>query len=62
MTRNFEKPRYRILQAKNSIEEKDIHTVNLSTQLEYDYKKTGEIVLKAYRAVRQVQVTVRRIR
>ncbi len=46
---------------KNGIEKKDINAANLSTQPEYDYPKTGEAVLKRYRAVRQVQVTVRQV-
>ncbi|MGC1855098.1 MAG: oxidative stress defense protein [Candidatus Aquirickettsiella sp.] len=43
---------------KKGIEKKDINAANLTTQPEYDYQKTGKAVLKAYRAVRQVQVTV----
>jgi uncharacterized protein YggE len=46
---------------KNGIEKKDINAANLDTQPEYDYPKTGGTVLKGYRAVRQVQVTVRRV-
>jgi uncharacterized protein len=46
---------------KNGIEKKDINAANLITQPEYDYPKTGETVLKGYRAVRQVQVTVRQL-
>jgi uncharacterized protein YggE len=46
---------------KNGIEKKDINAANLDTQPEYDYPKTGETVLKGYRAVRQVQVTVRQV-
>jgi uncharacterized protein len=46
---------------KNGIEKKDISAANLSTQPEYDYQKTGAAELKGYRAVRQVQVTVRQI-
>lgn len=38
---------------KNNIEKKDISAANLRTQPEYDYLKTGESVLKGYRAVRQ---------
>jgi len=33
----------------------------LQTQPEFDFLKTGESVLKGYRAVRQVQVTVRQL-
>lgn len=47
--------------SKNGIEKKDINAANLNTQPEYDYPKTGGTVLKGYRAVRQVQVTVRQI-
>ncbi|WP_416260876.1 oxidative stress defense protein [Gibbsiella quercinecans] len=46
---------------KNGIEKKDISAANLRTQPEYDYLKTGESVLKGYRAVRQVQVTLRQL-
>ena len=46
---------------KNNIEKKDISAANLRTQPEYDYLKTGESVLKGYRAVRQVQVTLRQL-
>ncbi|MGO4745844.1 oxidative stress defense protein [Serratia quinivorans] len=46
---------------KNDIEKKDISAANLRTQPEYDYLKTGESVLKGYRAVRQVQVTLRQL-
>ncbi len=46
---------------KNGIEKKDINAANLGTQPEYDYPKTGTTVLKGYRAVRQVQVTVRQL-
>ena len=46
---------------KSGIEKKDINAANLRTQPEYDYLKTGESVLKGYRAVRQVQVTLRQL-
>lgn len=46
---------------KNSIEKKDIDAANISTQPEYDYTKEGKSVLKGYRAVRQVQVTLRKL-
>lgn len=46
---------------KNGIDNKDINAANLRTQPEYDYLKTGESVLKGYRAVRQVQVTLRQL-
>lgn len=46
---------------KNGIEKKDINAANLRTQPEYDYPKTGGSVLKGYVAVRQVQVTVRKL-
>ncbi len=45
---------------KNDIQQKDINAANLSTQPEYDYQKSVA-VLKGYRAVRQVQITVRQI-
>ncbi|WP_396018879.1 oxidative stress defense protein [Erwinia aphidicola] len=46
---------------KNGIEKKDINAANLRTQPEYDYTKDGKSVLKGYRAVRQVQVTLRKL-
>lgn len=46
---------------KSGVEKKDISAANLNTQPEYDYLKTGGSVLKGYRAVRQVQVTVRQL-
>lgn len=46
---------------KNGIEKKDIDAANLRTQPEYDYTKEGKAVLKGYRAVRQVQVTLRQL-
>lgn len=46
---------------KNGIDKKDIDAANLRTQPEYDFLKTGESVLKGYRAVRQVQVTLRQL-
>ena len=46
---------------KNGIEKKDIDAANLRTQPEYDYTKDGKSVLKGYRAVRQVQVTLRQL-
>ena len=46
---------------KNNIEKKDISAANLRTQPEYDYLKTGESELKGYRAVRQVQETLRQL-
>lgn len=46
---------------KNTIEKKDIDAANLRTQPEYDYLKDGKSVLKGYRAVRQVQVTLRQL-
>lgn len=45
---------------KNGIQQKDINAANLSTQPEYDYQQSAA-VLKGYRAVRQVQITVRQI-
>ena len=46
---------------KNGIEKKDINAANLRTQPEYDYLKDGTSQLKGYRAVRQVQVTLRQL-
>lgn len=46
---------------KNGIEKKDINAANLRTQPEYDYLKDGSSQLKGYRAVRQVQVTLRQL-
>ena len=46
---------------KNGIEKKDINAANLRTQPEYDYLKDGKSELKGYRAVRQVQVTLRQL-
>lgn len=45
---------------KNGIQPKDINAANLSTQPEYDYQQSAA-VLNGYRAVRQVQITVRQI-
>ncbi|TKI03770.1 oxidative stress defense protein [Martelella alba] len=46
---------------KNGVARKDIAAANIRTQPEYDYLKNGEAVLKGYRAVRQVQVTLRQL-
>ncbi|GAB7217476.1 hypothetical protein OS42_40890 [Dickeya oryzae] len=46
---------------KNGIDKKDINAANLRTQPEYDYLKNGGSVLKGYRAVRQVEVTLRQL-
>lgn len=46
---------------KNGIERKDISAANLRTHPEYDFRKDGGSVLKGYRAVRQVAVTVRQL-
>ncbi|WP_240494290.1 oxidative stress defense protein [Pantoea sp. 1.19] len=46
---------------KNGIDKKDIDAANLRTQPEYDYLKDGKSVLKGYKAVRQVQVTLRQL-
>jgi len=46
---------------KKGIDKKDISAANLRTQPEYDYLKDGKSVLKGYRAVRQVQVTLRQL-
>ncbi|TLY48214.1 MAG: oxidative stress defense protein [Gammaproteobacteria bacterium] len=45
---------------KNGIGSKDINAANLSTQPEYDYQH-GSSELKGFRALRQVQVTLRQI-
>lgn len=47
--------------SKNGIEKRDVNAANLRTQPEYDYLKTGGSVLKGYRAVRQVEVTLRQL-
>ncbi|PIJ48983.1 oxidative stress defense protein [Erwinia sp. OLTSP20] len=46
---------------QQGIEKKDINAANLRTQPEYDYLKDGKSQLKGYRAVRQVQVTLRKL-
>lgn len=46
---------------KYGIERKDISAANLRTHPEYDFHKDGSSVLKGYRAVRQVAVTVRQL-
>lgn len=46
---------------QHGIEKKDINAANLRTQPEYDYLKDGKSQLKGYRAVRQVQVTLRKL-
>lgn len=46
---------------ENGVEKKDINAANLRTLPEYDYLKDGKSVLKGYRAVRQVQVTLRQL-
>nr|WP_278189172.1 oxidative stress defense protein [Dickeya dianthicola] len=46
---------------KSGIDKKDINAANLRTQPEYDYLKNGGSVLKGYRAVRQVEVTLRQL-
>jgi len=46
---------------KNGIEKKDINAANLRTQPEYNYLKDGSSELKGYRAVREVQVTLRQL-
>lgn len=46
---------------KKGIDKKDVNAANLRTQPEYDYKKTGETILKGYRAIRQVEVRVRQL-
>lgn len=46
---------------KNGIKKQDINAANLRTLPEYHYLKEGKSELKGYRAVRQVQVTVRQL-
>ncbi len=46
---------------KNGIEKKDINAANIRTQPEYDYPKDGGQVLKGYRAIRMVQVTLNQL-
>ncbi|NIF34231.1 oxidative stress defense protein [Enterobacter sp. Cy-643] len=46
---------------KNGVEKKDINAANLRTQPEYDYLKDGKTQLKGYRAVREVEVTLRQL-
>lgn len=46
---------------KNEVELKDINAANLNIQPEREYLKNGESVLKGYRAVRQVKVTLRHL-
>lgn len=53
--------RYFDLLQKNGIEKKDINAANLRTQPEYDYSKEGKSLLKGYRAIRQMQVTLRQL-
>ncbi len=45
---------------KKGIGPKDINAANLNTQPEYDYQQ-GSSELKGFRAIRQVQVTLRQI-
>ncbi|WP_127959214.1 oxidative stress defense protein [Serratia microhaemolytica] len=46
---------------KNGIDKKDISAANLRTQPEYQYQSNGTSVLKGYRAIRSVQVTLRQL-
>nr|WP_201279380.1 oxidative stress defense protein [Cedecea colo] len=46
---------------QSGVEKKDINAANLRTQPEYDYLKDGKTQLKGYRAVRQVEVTLRKL-
>ncbi|NDJ56450.1 oxidative stress defense protein [Enterobacteriaceae bacterium 4M9] len=46
---------------KSGVEKKDISSANLRTQPEYDYLKDGKSQLKGYRAIRSVEVTVRKL-
>lgn len=45
---------------QNNIEKKDISSANLRTQPDYDYQD-GKSILKGYRAIRSVEVTVRQL-
>jgi len=45
---------------QNGVAKKDIASANLRTQPDYDYKD-GKSILKGYRAVRTVQVTLRQL-
>ncbi|MBV8044769.1 oxidative stress defense protein [Pluralibacter sp.] len=45
---------------KNGIAKKDIRSANLRTQPDYDYQN-GKSILKGYRAVRTVEVTLRQL-
>lgn len=45
---------------QNGVAKKDINSANLRTQPDYDYKD-GKSILKGYRAVRTVEVTVRQL-
>ncbi|MFG3825963.1 SIMPL domain-containing protein, partial [Escherichia coli] len=44
----------------NQISKKDIRSANLRTQPDYDYQN-GKSILKGYRAVRTVEVTLRQL-
>nr|WP_255668914.1 oxidative stress defense protein [Buttiauxella sp. A2-C1_F] len=46
---------------QSGIEKKDINAANLRTQPEYEYLKDGKTHLKGYIAVRQVDVTLRKL-
>lgn len=46
---------------QNGVEKQDINAANLSTQPEYEYLKEGKTQLTGYRAVRQVEVTLRQL-
>ena len=45
---------------QNGIAKKDINSANLRTQPDYDYQN-GKSILKGYRAVRTVEVTLRQL-
>lgn len=45
---------------QNGVAKKDINSANLRTQPDYDYKD-GKSILKGYRAVRSVEVTLRQL-
>ncbi|WP_313757728.1 oxidative stress defense protein [Atlantibacter hermannii] len=45
---------------ENGVEKKDINSANLRTQPDYDYQN-GKSILKGYRAIRTVEVTVRQL-
>lgn len=53
-------PQYLSFLEKSGIAKKDINSANLRTQPDYDYQN-GKSILKGYRAVRSVEVTLRQL-